>query len=576
MKGTGTNFLYFGAKDHWGELFRLICGREPAWVELAPLDKGLSGSDVLLGRWDISGTPSKFHVFKIGDPKKLKHEFDAISKIAAPLVKNFPNVNFKRSADRKHGILSQEFMGESDGSTRSLRQYIEAASDESQVTSILNRLYNERIIDWIPPETPKPIITTVRTELNSWIKKGDLSHAVKEVGEPGIRRSLLDQFDLKFEELEKLSALAFSSQISVEKGPVHGDLHAQNVIVDLSERISLIDFGWTAVRWRAIDYLWLECSLKFVVASPYASIVDLIAMEEIIDSAWDSSSLDTSTLDGRLLSPSLKNIAAGVDVIRRNARQHLPSLTLQDYRKGLIAMAHALTTFPKLNRVYLMHSMARNAVALRDDLHSEGPYSRLYQGTQLLWPSKAGRMVKKAAERSHSPGLALDVGCGDGKDVVYLEDRGWTVTGIDINSVAVAGVDRRVMQFFGPLHKLRGEVERADAAVYHYPAEQFDLVVAYGLYHCLNDEDVQVVHKSIVKTLRPGGLFAFAAFNKLLPVPDGHGTDELFLRDVEHIFELAKPDFEVLEREVGEINEVHPPIITEHRHSLTWALLQKK
>ena len=35
------------------------------------------------------------------------------------------------------------------------------------------------------------------------------------------------------------------------------------------------------------------------------------------------------------------------------------------------------------------------------------------------------------------PGTALDVGCGEGADALWLADRGWKVTGTDISTVAL-------------------------------------------------------------------------------------------------------------------------------------------
>jgi 2-polyprenyl-3-methyl-5-hydroxy-6-metoxy-1,4-benzoquinol methylase len=36
------------------------------------------------------------------------------------------------------------------------------------------------------------------------------------------------------------------------------------------------------------------------------------------------------------------------------------------------------------------------------------------------------------------PGRALDLGCGEGRNALWLAERGWTVTGIDHSSVGVA------------------------------------------------------------------------------------------------------------------------------------------
>src|SRR6266480_289721 len=53
-----------------------------------------------------------------------------------------------------------------------------------------------------------------------------------------------------------------------------------------------------------------------------------------------------------------------------------------------------------------------------------------------MWSGRPnGRLVAEVADLN--PGRALDVGCGEGADAIWLARRGWTVTAIDISEVAV-------------------------------------------------------------------------------------------------------------------------------------------
>jgi SAM-dependent methyltransferase len=40
-----------------------------------------------------------------------------------------------------------------------------------------------------------------------------------------------------------------------------------------------------------------------------------------------------------------------------------------------------------------------------------------------------------------APGNALDIGCGGGRDAIYLAGQGWTVTGVDVVPRASATID---------------------------------------------------------------------------------------------------------------------------------------
>jgi len=53
-----------------------------------------------------------------------------------------------------------------------------------------------------------------------------------------------------------------------------------------------------------------------------------------------------------------------------------------------------------------------------------------------LWSGRAnGVLVAEMAEGS--PGSALDVGCGEGGDAIWLARAGWHVTGVDVSEVAL-------------------------------------------------------------------------------------------------------------------------------------------
>ena len=60
-----------------------------------------------------------------------------------------------------------------------------------------------------------------------------------------------------------------------------------------------------------------------------------------------------------------------------------------------------------------------------------------YSGSDGVWSGRVNpTMAEVAADLP--PGRALDLGCGEGGDVLWLAERGWQVTGVDISPTAVA------------------------------------------------------------------------------------------------------------------------------------------
>jgi SAM-dependent methyltransferase len=73
------------------------------------------------------------------------------------------------------------------------------------------------------------------------------------------------------------------------------------------------------------------------------------------------------------------------------------------------------------------------------------------------------------------PGSALDVGCGEGADAVWLAERGWRVTAVDISSVAL---ERARAAEVGADVARRIEWVHADLVGGAPPAASYDLVSA--------------------------------------------------------------------------------------------------
>ncbi|MEU0523550.1 SAM-dependent methyltransferase [Streptomyces niveus] len=98
------------------------------------------------------------------------------------------------------------------------------------------------------------------------------------------------------------------------------------------------------------------------------------------------------------------------------------------------------------------------------------------------------------------PGDALDLGCGQGGDALWLARRGWRVTAVDVSAVAV---DR--LTALALAHGLDGriEAERHDLRE-SFPQGTFDLVSAHYLHTPL-DLDRATVLRAAGHALRPGG-----------------------------------------------------------------------
>jgi SAM-dependent methyltransferase len=124
-----------------------------------------------------------------------------------------------------------------------------------------------------------------------------------------------------------------------------------------------------------------------------------------------------------------------------------------------------------------------------------------YQSADQLWSGQPNpQLVAQTADLA--PGNALDVGCGEGADAIWLASQGWTVTAVDISVVALdraaAHAAARGEEIARRISWLQGDLLSWDPG-----SQQFDLVSAQFMY--LPEAGLRSLHRRLAAAVRPGG-----------------------------------------------------------------------
>jgi 2-polyprenyl-3-methyl-5-hydroxy-6-metoxy-1,4-benzoquinol methylase len=135
-----------------------------------------------------------------------------------------------------------------------------------------------------------------------------------------------------------------------------------------------------------------------------------------------------------------------------------------------------------------------------------------YAGEEKVWSGNPNPQL--VAEVSGlAPGTALDVGCGEGGDVIWLARQGWTVTGADFSANGLARAARHAQE--------AGVADRTDwwqvdARAFAAGGRSYDLVTTHFLHP--PDGGMVAVTTRLAEAVAPGG--------HLLVV--GHAPSEVF------------------------------------------------
>jgi SAM-dependent methyltransferase len=134
----------------------------------------------------------------------------------------------------------------------------------------------------------------------------------------------------------------------------------------------------------------------------------------------------------------------------------------------------------------------------RARLFSEAGWEARYRShSAAIWSGHPNPvLVTEAADLS--PGRALDVGCGEGADALWLAARGWQVTGVDISTVALGRAAAEAAA-----RDLDVSWVHADLRTDPPAAAAFDLVTAHFMQ--LPPAERQRLYARLADAVAPGG-----------------------------------------------------------------------
>jgi SAM-dependent methyltransferase len=141
------------------------------------------------------------------------------------------------------------------------------------------------------------------------------------------------------------------------------------------------------------------------------------------------------------------------------------------------------------------------------------------------------------------PGRALDVGCGSGRDAVYLANRGWRVTAVDFSGEALAAAKRRGAEEGAEVEWVQGDVGRLDRLGLE---PGYTLIYDFGCIQGLDDASRHGAAAGVSRLAAPGAsllLFAFKAARHIV-LPRGMDQADILalfggMWDLEHAQSMA-------------------------------------
>lgn len=177
------------------------------------------------------------------------------------------------------------------------------------------------------------------------------------------------------------------------------------------------------------------------------------------------------------------------------------------------------------------------------------PWDDRYATEEYLYGTKPNDFLVEMAA-SLPAGDTLCVAEGEGRNAVWLAERGHRVTAVDASVVGLKKAQQLASQ-----RGVKIETEVADLGHYILQPESYDLVVSIYA-HATEDARIKL-HRNIVKALRPGGMLLLEAYTpKQLEYGTGGPSDRDKLMTLDGLrVELSGLDFKLAQETERDIIE---------------------
>jgi SAM-dependent methyltransferase len=109
------------------------------------------------------------------------------------------------------------------------------------------------------------------------------------------------------------------------------------------------------------------------------------------------------------------------------------------------------------------------------------------------------------------PGHALDLGCGDGRDAIFLAKNGFDVTAVDFSPTAIKLARKNGREAGGSVNFVQDDVTKL-----RHVEGTFDLVIDIGAFNDLSQEARGLYMDNVLPLTRVGSRYFLMCFEKKL------------------------------------------------------------
>ena len=177
-------------------------------------------------------------------------------------------------------------------------------------------------------------------------------------------------------------------------------------------------------------------------------------------------------------------------------------------------------------------------------------YEKWYEGDDYYWGTEPGSFLDELISLCPpSEGKkVLDIGCGEGKDAVYMAEKGYDVSAFDLTENGIRKTIALAQTKGVKINAYVDDINTFDLS------EQYDIIYSTGTVQYLFDENKEEFFKKLEKITKPDGIVFINVFveKSFLELPPDWDMEEKMWKSGELFTYFADWKFERIDEVIFE------------------------
>ncbi len=155
-------------------------------------------------------------------------------------------------------------------------------------------------------------------------------------------------------------------------------------------------------------------------------------------------------------------------------------------------------------------------------------YDEVYSKDEFYWGHEPNNLCKRVVElfEAENKGKVIDLGCGEGKDIIHFARNGFDTVGVDVSKPGLQKAQRWAEQEGLTIETIQANLDEFSLT------EMFDVVYSSGTLTYISPTLRQEKFRNYKEHTNIGGLNVFNVFveKPFIETAPDWGTDEYFYR----------------------------------------------